>query len=120
MKSKGYTSLDIIIVILILAVSAVIILPRVSMALEDNKGGLYENQIRLYLNQAVLYGENNKDEFDDDNTMVLTIDDLIDKGYVLSMDDNIYDVRDNTTELNKLKIKLTYSEEQDKVTAELM
>lgn len=122
MRSKGYTSLDIIIVIIVLAISAVITIPKISMAMKDNREELYQNQIKLYLNQAILYGENNKDEFDEDNTIVLTIDDLIDKEYIITSneDNKIYDIRDNVTELNKMKIRIKYNEDEDKVSSELV
>lgn len=118
MRSKGYTVVDILIIIVVLGVSALITIPKMSLAFKDNKEDLYQNQIRLYLEQAKLYGENNKDSFDDDNTMVITIDDLIDDGYLI--EDKVYDVRDETTELNKLKIKIIYNEDNESVDAKLL
>lgn len=121
MRSKGYTSLDIIIIVVVLAISAIITIPKVSMALKDNREELYENQINLYLNQANKYGEDHKKDFDDDNNLIITIDDLISEGYVLALEsEKIYDIRDNTTELNKLKIKITYDEDKDNITSKLM
>ena len=121
MRSKGYTVIDILIVVVVLGVAALITIPRMSLAFKDNKEDLYQNQIRLYLEQAKLYGENHKDDFDEEDSLVITIDDLIEEGYIIGDDkDIVYDVRDNTTELNKLKIKMTYDEDKELVDAKIM
>lgn len=121
MKSKGYTVVDILVIIVVLGALALLTLPNMSLAFKDNKEELYQNQIRLYLEQAKLYGENNKDKFDDDNTMVVTIDELIEEGYIGAyVSDKIYDVRDNVTELNKMKIRITYNEDDDTVDAKVV
>ena len=121
MKSKGYTIVDILIVVVVLGVAALITLPNMSLAFKDNKEELYQNQIRLYLEQAKKYGEDHKEDFDDDNQIIVTIDDLIEDGYIGAyVSDKIYDVRDDTTELNKVKIRITYDEENETIDAKIV
>ena len=50
MKSKGYTIVDILIVVVVLGVAALITLPNMSLAFKDNKEELYQNQIRTHTN----------------------------------------------------------------------
>ena len=119
MKSRGYTVVDILLVIVVLGVCALVTIPNMSLAFRDNKEELYKEQIDVYLKQAKLYGEEHKDLFQD-NTMVLTLDDLINEGYIGSFDDKIYDIRDGKTILNSMKIRIIYNEEDDTVKSEIV
>lgn len=120
MKKNGYTGLDILILILILTVSAIIILPRIAYAFTDEKDELYNDNLALYLKQAEKYGNANKDSIKKSESIVVTIQDLIDAGYIGLKGEQIIDIRDNKTVINDLKIKLIYNQEQDIVYAEMV
>lgn len=120
MKKNGYTVIDMLIVVVVLAVSAVIILPKMSMAFKSDKNELYNSTMNLYLNQATLYGNKNKDEIKKSESEVVTINDLIDAGYIGAYaDKNLIDIRDNKTVMNDIKIKLIYDKDNDNVYAQV-
>ena len=122
MKKNGYTIYDILIVIGVLAVSALIVLPSVTHALKeyDNKDNSYGEILKTYLLQAESYGQTIKEDVKASNNYYITVQDLIDKGYVRVLNNNseVIDIRDNITKMNNIKIKLRYDEENDKVIAE--
>ena len=122
MKKNGYTIYDIIIIIVILTVSALIVIPRVSNALNeaDNKEEVYQDILRSYLNIAQIYGNNNKEEVKNGNKTIVSIDDLIKNEYIHTNNEDIIDIRDNITKMNNIKFKLTYNETEDRVYAEFM
>lgn len=121
MKKNGYTIFDLLIIIAILAVSAIIVIPSVSNALNaaDNKDEMYAQMLNSYLNIAQIYGNNNKDDIKKNNYKIVSVDDLIKEGYIVTSTEDIIDIRDNTTKMNTIKFKLTYNEEEDKVYAEV-
>ena len=120
MKKNGYTVVDMLIVVAILAVSAIVILPKMSMAFKSDKNEIYTETMNLYLNQATLYGNKNKDEIKKSQSKVVTINDLIDAGYIGAYaNKTLIDVRDNKTVMNDIKIKLIYDNEKDSVYAEV-
>src|SRR5574344_2560373 len=121
MKKNGYTILDIMIVIAVLAVSGLVLLAKMSMAFKSDKNELYNGTMSLYLNQATLYGNNNKEAIKKSESKVITIDDLIKDGYIGAYaDSKLIDVRDNKTVMNDIKIKLIYDANSDSVYAEVV
>ncbi|MBR1416367.1 MAG: hypothetical protein IJ572_00925 [Bacilli bacterium] len=121
MKRNGYTVYDILIIIVILGISALIVIPRVSNALKeyDNKDEVYNEIMADYLKLAEMYGNDNKEKIKEESNTVVSIDDLIKEGYIVSSTEEIIDIRDNYTKMNNIKIKLIYNEDEDKVIAEL-
>ena len=124
MKKNGYTFKDILIIVAILAVSAVIILPKVSNALRegDTKDEIYNEMLSNYLERAEKYGNDHKDEIKENTDgTVVTIDDLIKENYIGAASSNgeIIDIRDNVTKMNNIKIQLIYNEEEDYVHAKI-
>ena len=121
MKKNGFTVLDVVIIIAVLSVSALIVLPRVSNALEqyDNKDEVYNEILASYLKCAELYGNDKKEDIKNGNNTIVSIDDLIKEGYIHNYQEEIIDIRDNTTKMNSIKFKLIYSEENDTVYAEV-
>lgn len=121
MKKNGFTVLDVVIIIAVLSVSALIVLPRVSNALEqyDNKDEVYNEILASYLKCAEIYGNDKKEDIKNGNNTIVSIDDLIKEGYVHNYQEEIIDIRDNTTKMNSIKFKLIYNEENDTVYAEV-
>lgn len=122
MKNKGYTITDILIVIVLLGVSALIIIPSVSNAFKTNNNEAHDKQMNMYLEQAKKYGLEHLDKLKEhDNILVLSLDELIDEGYIVALvDKNLYDAKDNTTIINDMKIKITYDSDRDLVFTEYL
>ena len=121
MKKNGYTIYDILIIIAVLAVSALIIIPKVSNALDkaDNKDEVYNDILHSYLKIAEIYGNDKKEEIKNGEHTIVSIDDLIKNEYLFTEEEEIIDIRDNTTKMNNIKFKLIYNEEEDRVYAEV-
>lgn len=121
MEKNGYTIYDILIIIAVLAVSAVIVIPRVSNALEeaDNKEVVYKEILNNYLSIAEKYGNDKKEAIKENDGMIISIDDLIKEGYLHTYQEEIIDIRDNSTKMNNIKFSLIYNEETDSVYAQV-
>ena len=118
MNNKGYTLIELIGLILIMGVVALVTIPNVSKALYDNKDVLYESSVALYLKEAELYGNDIKDEVKYTEYTIVTIGDLLGKGYISnSVDGKVIDNRDNTS-MNDKRIKLIYNSDDDHVYAQ--
>ena len=119
MNNKGYTIIDMVVLIAILAVSAIIILPKVSYAFSNNLDSLYQNELNSYINIAEDYAKSNLDTLKKDGNMVISLDDLVKNGFISPEDSegNVFDIRDNKTIINDMKLKIIYNEEDDTIEA---
>ena len=118
-KKNGYTFIDILIVILSLGLITLFTVPRLSHAFENDKNELYNDSLELYLNQATKYGNTIKNEVKENNSYIVSIKDLVDKGYIGSSDGEVTDIRDGSSMLN-MKIHLIYDKKKDTVYAEIV
>ena len=121
MKRNGFTIYDILIIIALLGVSALIIIPKFSNAIDanDNKDEVYNEILTNYLAIAEKYGNDKKEEVKGNDGMIVSIDDLIKEGYLHTYQDSIIDIRDNSTKMNNVKFSLIYDETNDNVYAEV-
>lgn len=119
MNKKGYTIIDIIILIMGLALVFAICLPKFSHAFETNTEEIYQSNLKLYLEQASLYGNSIKEEVKNNDSYIITIKDLVDNNYLGTNNGDVIDVRDNSSMLD-VKIHLIYDEENDNVYAEMV
>ena len=120
-KRNGFTIYDILIVIAVLGVSALIVIPKVSYALDesDNKDEVYKEILGNYLSIAEIYGNDKKESIKENDGMIISLDDLIKEGYLHTYQDEIIDIRDNSTKMNNIKFSLIYNEESDSVYAQV-
>lgn len=118
-KKNGYTYIDILMIIVVLGLVTLFTVPKLSHAFENNKDTLYNESLELYLNQATRYGNTIKDEVKENNSYIVSIKDLVDKGYIGSTNGDVTDIRDGSSMLN-IKIHLIYDEEKDEVYAEVV
>lgn len=118
-KKNGYTAVDILLIIVTLGLVTLFTVPKLSHAFENNKDTLYNESLELYLNQATRYGNTIKDEVKENNSYIVSIKDLVDKGYIGSTNGDVTDIRDGSSMLN-IKIHLIYDEEKDEVYAEVV
>ena len=106
----------VLIIIVVLGISALIILPKISLAFNNNSEEIYQDQKELYLNQAKKYGEDNIEKLkENENTLVMSVEELQTAKYI---GNSIYENEDNPNNNKNLKIKITYNEEDNKVTVE--
>ena len=118
-RKNGYTVIDILAVIVGLGLLTLFTIPKLSYAFLDNKDELYNESLNLYLTQAENYGNTIKDEVKADDTYIVSIKDLVDKGYIGTVSGSVNDIRDGSSMLD-IKFHLIYDEEHDNVYAELV
>ena len=113
MKKNGFTLIELLAVIVVL-----IIITTIAMAAYK---GIKVNIDKKSYDNLVSYIENVSEEYAIDNGIigVITVQDLIDDGYITPDDkDNIYNQVDNS-KLNCNKIIITYDEEKDIYSSKL-
>lgn len=109
MKKKGFTLIELIAVIILLAVIALIVYPSVVGFAKNAKEKAYEQQIATFISSAKRY-TTEYNEVLDSTPVKITIDELIKKGYIKkTKDGKIYSPIDNT-EMNGC-IVIDYSDE---------
>jgi len=120
-KRNGYTVYDILIIVALLAASALFVIPNVSNALKesDNKDAVYNEILSNYLSLAEKYGNDKKEDVKENDGMIISLDDLIKEGYLHTYQSEIIDIRDNITRMNNIKFSLIYNEETDSVYAQV-
>lgn len=120
MKKNGYTLPEMLAVIVVLGVFTIITLSTTSYAYKDNSEDLYSQKESLIIHQALLYAEDSK-ELKSEGNLVITVKDLVDNGYYVADDDegNVTDPRNSKNNLNGLKIKLSY-EDEDNISAKII
>ena len=119
MKKNGYTVVELLVLIGIIALSAVLILPKLSLAFQDNREDIYKMDLRTYLKDAEIYGETKKEEIKSQDEYIVTIKELADAGYIVTINDDVKDPRNQSSMLG-VKIKLSYDETLDKAYAEIV
>lgn len=117
MKNKGYTVPELIAVIAILGIITIITLIKTSYAFINNEEEMtLDANYYLIEKQALLYAENNKDKFNDDNELYILAKDLVDAN-LLPVDEN-NKILSSEKDLSKTKIKITLK--NDKFNAEII
>lgn len=118
MNNKGYTGKELLIVIMIMGVLTIGIIGFTSNAYKDKTGDYYNELVHSMEKQAALYG-NTLDSLKEEGNLMITLDDVIKAGYfVADSEGNVVDPRNDKSNLNSTRIKLTYKD--DKVTAEVI
>ena len=107
MKKNGYTVVELLVLIGIIALSAVLILPKLSLAFQDKREDIYKTDLRTYLKDAEIYGETKKEEIKSQDE------------YIVTINDDVKDPRNQSSMLG-VKIKLSYDDTLDKVYAEIV
>ena len=82
---------------------------KISYAFSNNgETEVYNTVIKLINSSAKLYANSESDLFKDEKTIYITVDELIEKGFLMTdYDDKLFDPRDNSKTLNDLKIRIT-------------
>lgn len=116
-NNKGYTVLELIIVIAVVGVFAFVAINKASYAFSEDiiaNEQLVEQKIKMIEKQAIKYAEEHIEVFEDSNTAYIRVVDLIDANYIL--DSEFFE---NNKEVNKnQKIKLVNKDDKIKVSLE--
>lgn len=112
MIRNGYTTKELLIVIILLGVFTLGMLGSTSYAYKDSSSDYFEDIVNIIEKEATLYGTtltNLKEE----GSLVITLNDLVQNGYYVADDDegNVIDPRNSNATLNGLKIKILYKED---------
>ena len=120
MKKNGYTTKELLIVIIVLGVFTLAMIGTTSNAYKDSSKEYYEQTVNIIEKQAVLYGKT-LSNLATEGSLVITLDDLVDAGYFVGDDNegNVVDPRNSKNTLNGLKIKLVY-ESDGNITAKVI
>lgn len=120
---KQIKDIKIIVLILILAVFTIgyfIIANKVSYAFEVNYDlkDIEDNKISVIKKCAETYGRDHKEDFNDEGLIYITVQNLIDEGYLASNSDGkIISLNDTSMEFNDKKIRIKL--DNDKILAEI-
>ncbi len=115
MKKNGYTTKQLLIVIILLGVFTLGLFGATSYAYKDTSEDYYKEKVNLIEKQAVLYAES-LDNLKEEKNMVITLDEMVEAGYYVAdnSDGEVIDPRNSKATLNKTKIKLSYENEEYK------
>ena len=118
MNKLGYSKIEILVVIVLLGVVAFITINKTSYAFAVDEKGAREEVKYLIEVQAEDYALANTTLFEDTNTTYISVDDLIEAGYLVGNEDGLLtDPADSSKNFNDTKVRLEYDEEKNDVTA---
>jgi hypothetical protein len=115
MNNKGYTTKQLLIVIIGLGIFTLGLFGATSYAYKDNSEEYYKEKVNLMEKQAVLYAST-LEKLKEDNNTVITLDEMVEAGYYIADNDDgdVIDPRNTKATLNKTKIKISYENEEYK------
>jgi len=110
---RGYTVIELLVLIIILGVVTAITIGTTSYALADHTEEYYKVKIRNIESNAKRYAMT-LEELKTGTTKIITVKDLVSANYLSKDNDegDIIDPRNKNASLNNMKIKLSYSEEE--------
>lgn len=114
MKNKNIILYEIIGVLLTFTVIYFLLVNKVSYAFVYNEADvLYNNKMKLIEKSAKLYANQNMDTLKKDETIYVTVNDLVSGGYLIADDNegNVNNPKSDVKNLNETKIKITYKNE---------
>lgn len=115
MNNKNIILYEIIGVLLTFTVIYFLLVNKASYAFVYNEADvLYNNKMKLIEKSAELYASQNMDKLKKDETIYVTVKDLVSGGYMLADDNegNVNNPKSDVKNLNETKIKITYKNEQ--------
>ncbi len=129
MKNRGFTLVELLAVITILALILILVVPNIAKSTSTSKKKLYDTKVSNILGGAVQYGqdeyasivsENDEDEEGNFYIRRIIVQDLVPKYVPADKEEStVIDPRDNIKNLNSLKIKIKINKKTREVTAEI-
>ena len=118
MNKLGYSKIEILVVIVLLGVVAFITINKTSYAFAVDEKGAREEVKYLIEVQAEDYALANTTLFEDTNTTYISVDDLIEAGYLVGNEKGLLtDPTDTSKNFNDKKVRLEYNENKKDVSA---
>ena len=118
MNKLGYSKIEILVVIVLLGIVAFITINHTSYAFAIDKNEAIEEVEYLIEVQAEDYALPNTTLFEETNTTYISVDDLIEAGYLAGNESGVLtDPTDSSKNFNDKKVKLEYDEKKNNVTA---
>ena len=118
MNKLGYSKIEILVVIVLLGIVAFITINHMSYAFAIDKNEAIEEVEYLIEVQAEDYALANTTLFEETNTTYISVDDLIEAGYLAGNESGVLtDPTDSSKNFNDKKVKLEYDEKKNNVTA---
>ena len=118
MNKFGYSKIEILVVIVLLGIVAFITINKTSYAFEVDESKAVDEVKYLIEIQAEDYALANTTLFEDTNTTYISVDDLIEAGYLAGNEEGLLtDPTDSTKNLNDKKVKLEYNADKNNVRA---
>lgn len=120
MNKKGYTMIELLILIIGMGIVTAIVLATTSYSLKDHSDEYYDQKVHAILRQAESYAKT-LDNLKEEKNLVITVNDLVESGYYVadSKDNKVSDPRNSKANLNAYKIKITY-EDDGKIKASMI
>lgn len=113
MKSKNLMLYIALGVMLVFTAVYFIAVNKISYAfvMDDGKA-LLESKLDSINKMAQIYGEKNLELFEEEDTIYVTVNDLVENGYIIPDDDhgNVKDPSSDVKVLNELKVRITLSD----------
>ena len=100
MEKNGYTTKELLVVIIVLGLFTIGILSSTSYAYKDRSEDYYKETVNLIEKQAVLYGKT-LTSLKEEGNLVITLNDLVENGYYVADDKegNVTDPRNSKSNL---------------------
>ena len=118
MDKLGYSKIEILVVIVLLGIVAFITINKTSYAFAIDKNEAVDEVKYLIEVQAEDYALANTTIFEETNTTYISVDDLIEAGYLIGNEDGLLtDPTDSSKNFNDKKVKLEYDASNNNVTA---
>lgn len=118
MNKLGYSKVEILVVIVLLGIVAFITINKTSYAFAVNDTEAIDEVKYLIEVQAEDYALANTTLFEETNTTYISVDDLIEAGYLIANEDGVItDPTNSEKNFNDKKVKLEYDEKKNNVTA---
>lgn len=110
MQDKGYTIPELIIVIIVVGIFSIVAINKASYAFVDTDTIGEQTEYLILVKSASTYANSIKEELKIEKERYILGSDLVDSGYLVD-DEHIY---------NSTKVKLSYNEETDQVSVEIL
>lgn len=113
MNNKGYTVIELIIVMIVFGIITAITIGATSSSFKEDTEEYYNVKVNNIESNAKRYGMT-IEEVKTEGSKIITVKDLVDAGF-LSPDNekgDILDPRNTKTTMNNTKVKITYSDEK--------
>ena len=118
MNKLGYSKIEILVVIVLLGIVAFITINKTSYAFAVDGTEAVDEVKYLIEVQAEEYALANTSLFEETNTTYISVDDLIEAGYLVGNEAGILtDPTDTSKSFNDKKVRLEYNESENNVSA---